>query len=382
MAVFKTTNSGISGSSPYKNSMIGKWETPIRMIIQNESDICAKNDDLAKTLFQIANSKHFGESFVARDEFDVFTPVAEGGSAPQDAYADKYSKFIEHTTFKKQFRITLEMMEDSLTSQMELKARKFVRAYYRTRNLFASTLLTGAVNLATATSGNINHVAFGPAGATQLFDISAADGKALFSAASARADKNRFHYVLGSGVKIDTALVENVLAALVSKIRNMKDENGLAMGYTADTIVIPSDDPALEAAVKKVLGSEFGNGQGGLLSGSINLNYGNWTLVVDPLWQRSESTSHPMIVFSSRARDNLSGAIFLNRKPLTITAHVDQDTDDYIWNGIARHSAGFVSHKWAALVDILDYNTTDLYNGGTILTTSGNTPDESAALSL
>ena len=48
MAVFKTTNSGISGSSPYKNSMIGKWETPIRMIIQNESDICAKNDDLAK----------------------------------------------------------------------------------------------------------------------------------------------------------------------------------------------------------------------------------------------------------------------------------------------------------------------------------------------
>lgn len=344
--IFSTTNSGINES---KNAMIGKWENPLRMIIQNESDICAKNDDLVKALFEVTTSKHFGESFVAQGEFDIFAPTAEGGAAKQDVFKEEYSKFLKHATFKKQFVITLEMMEDSLTSQMALKARKFVRAYYRTRNLFASKILTGATGAT---------VTFGPEGSTQTFDTTSADGVALFSK-SHTGGSNRFHAIKA----LDTSVVEATISAAVDTIRNMKDENGLALGYTADTIVIPGNDPKLEAAVKKVLGSEFGNGDGGLLSGSINIHYGNWTLVVDPLWQRTVTTSHPMIIFSSQARRNLSGGVFLNRKPLTLSAHVDQSTDNYIWNGISRWSAGFVTHKWACVYDLLDASSTKCYDG-------------------
>lgn len=350
--IFSTTNSGINATN---NAMIGKWENPLRMIIQNESDICAKTDDLAKTLFCMSKSKHFGESFVAQDEFDVFVPTEEGGAAPKDAYREVASKFLKHTTFKKQFRITAEMMDDSLTSQMEMKARKFVRAYYRTRNLFASKMLTGA----TAAT-----VAFGPEGKTMNFDATTADGKPLFSKTH-EGGSNRFHYILSSGNKLEVAVVEAILSAGVDTIRNMKDENGLAMGYTANQIMIPSNDPKLEAAVKKVLGSEFGSGDGGALSGAINLHYGNWELVVDPLWQRTVMTSHPMIISSTVARDNLAGGVFLNRKPLTMSAHVDQDTDDYIWNGNSRFTAGYVTHKWTSVFDILENGTAKCFDAGT-----------------
>ena len=356
--IFTTTNSGINETN---NAMIGRWETPLRMIIQNESDLCAKNDDLVKALFEVVNSKHFGESFVAQSEFDIFAPTAEGGAAKQDTFKEEYSKFLKSVSFKKQFRITQEMMEDSLTSQVGLKAKKFVRAYYRTRNLFASGILTGATGAS---------VTFGPTGATQTFDTTTADGVALFSKAH-ESGSNRFHVIKA----LDTAVVEAAISAAVDTIRNMKDENGRALGYTADTIVIPGNDPKLEAAVKKVLGSEFGNGDGGLLSGSINIHYGNWTLIVDPLWQRTVTTSHPMIIFSSQARRNLSGAVFLNRKPLTLSAHVDQNTDDYIWNGRSRFTGGFVTHKWACVFDLLDASSTKCYDGGTAA-------DVSSALTL
>ncbi|MBE6689840.1 MAG: hypothetical protein E7590_00980 [Ruminococcaceae bacterium] len=368
--VFSTTNSGINEQN---NALIGRYETPIRMIIKNESDQCAKNDDLVKALFEVQKSKKFGESIVTENEFDLFTPTDEGGKAPNVTYKTVAEKFLKHTTFKSQFRITQEMMEDSLTNQITAKAEKHTRSYYRTRNLFASKLLSGALGGADGTNKTIT---FGSKSAQKTFDITTADGKALFSALH-ETGANRFYHILGSGVKISNAAVKAALSAGVEKIRNMKDETGYAMGYTADTIVIPGDDYPLEQAVKEVLGSEYGNGEGGVLSGSINIHYGNWTLVVDPLWVRADKTVHPIVVMSSQARRNLQAAIFFDRRPLTIRAHVDQETDDYIWNGSARMVGGFTTHKHACLFEILDNNTTVLLDKGV-----AGTSTESQLISL
>lgn len=365
---FLSTNSGISDT---KNATIGRFETPIKAIIMKESDLCSKNNDLVKALFSVQKSNKFGESVVMQNDFDIFAPTDEGGDATADTFKETASKFIKHATFKKQFNVSLEMMEDANYSLVTQKAKRFARSYYKTRNLFASKLLTGAT---AGANGNATSVTFGPTGATKTFDITTADGKALFSAAHT-VSPNRFHHV-GA---VSTELVAQVLTAAVCEIRNMKDENNYSMGYTADTVVIPCDDHALEAAVKKVLGSEFGNNAEGALSGSINLHYGNWTLIVDPLWTRTVKTSHPMIVFSSEARDNLMAAPFFDRKCLTVNAFVDQNSLDYVWTGAARWSAGFVTHKWACLVDLLDTSTTALFDSSAT-GTSGATTTESIAL--
>ena len=366
--IFSTTNSGINENN---NPLIGKYENPIRMIIQNESDMCAKNDDLVRALFEVQKSKKFGESIVTENEFDLFSPTDEGGKAPNVSYNVVAEKFLKHVTFKSQFRITEEMMEDSQYNQIEVKARKHTRSYYRTRNLFASRLHAGALGGA---DGKNKVITFGSKSATKTFDITTADGKALFSALH-ESGANRFYHVLGA--VIDTGVVSAALSCAVEKIRNMKDESGYAMGYTADTIVIPGDDYPLEQAVKQVLGSEYGNGEGGVLSGSINLHYGNYTLVVDPLWTRTDKTVHPIMVESSHARRNLQGSIFFDRRPLTIKAHVEPETDDYIWNGSARMVGGFTTHKHTCLIELLDKSTTALLDGGV-----AGTSAESAIITL
>lgn len=352
--IFTTTNSGLGTDGAGQNTNIGKWENPLRMIIQNESDICAKSDNLVKTLFEVVTSKHFAESYAGQSEFDLFAPVGEGGDAPKDAPKDTWSKVIENVTFKKQFRITEEMMEDSLTSQINRRARGFVRAHYRTRNMFAHAMMIGGVG---------NTITFGVGGKTKIFDTQSADGKPLFS--KQHEDGSNRHYYVLTGTTMEFALVKNILTAAVSHIRNMKDENNYAMGYTANQIIIPANDPKLEEVVKAVLGSEFGSGTGGTLTGQMNLHYGNWELVVDPLWQKTVASSHPFIVTSTTARQNLEGAVFQNRKTLTVSAHKDQNSDDYIWNGASRYTAGFTTHKWTGFYEILDKGSTTTMEGGT-----------------
>ena len=45
---------------------------------------------------------------------------------------------------------------------------------------------------------------------------------------------------------------EEALAELSVKLRNMKDENGDPLGYTADTLILPSNRPIAEIIAKKV----------------------------------------------------------------------------------------------------------------------------------
>jgi hypothetical protein len=351
--IFGTTNSGLGENGDGMNALIGKWENPLRMIIQNETDICAKTDNLAKTLYEMETSKHFAESYAGQSEFDIFAPVNEGGAAPKDSFKDEYEKTLKNHTWKKQFRVTMEAMDDSLSSLIKRKARAFVRSHFRTRNMYAHAMLIGAT---------ADKVTFGPAGHTRQFDATTADKLPLFSKEH-EGGSNRYHTVL-TGSTLEFALVKSILTAAVSHIRNMKDENGYALGYTANQIVIPANDPKLEETVKAVLGSEFGSGTGGMLTGEMNLHYGNWELVVDPLWQKTVASSHPFIVSSTAARQNLSGAVFQTRMPLFVTAHRGIDDDDYVWNGNSRYAAGFVSHKWTGLYEILDKGSTTLMDSG------------------
>ena len=133
--------------------------------------------------------------------------------------------------------------------------------------------------------------------------------------------------------------LEAGLAALASKIRNMKDENGEVLGYTADTIILPGNRPAAETLVKKVCGSQGALGNG---YNDINLQYGNWNIVIMPDWQTADDR---MMIMSSEANKNLGGNMFFNRVPLTVSNWVDHHTGNYLWCGRCRFGVGFGSYK-------------------------------------
>ena len=140
-------------------ALYGKLATPLKMIIEHESDACAKKMGVQKTLFNIEKSNKFGETIIGTSDFDVFKKVAEGEGAHGDKIGDTYKKFIEHIQFMKEFVITQEMLEDAnygVAADAKRRAEHFVRAYYKTMNKICSTALihAKATTLAAGAAGN------------------------------------------------------------------------------------------------------------------------------------------------------------------------------------------------------------------------------------
>ena len=328
-----------SKSTGTNNAAIGKLETPIKMIIEHESDILTKKGGICSALFNVEKSSRFGETIVGGNEFNIFAATPECEAAEQDTVTETYQKFIEHIQFMKEFVISAEMMEDAnygIAADAKHRAENFARAYYKTINKICEVALSnGTLARANFAGTNIN--------------LTTGDGIPLFSSGhSWGSDSNsgmqsNYYYgdVFGSGStrNYSTEVFEESLYTLAGKIRNMRDENGEPLGYTADTIILPSNQPKLESIVKKVCGSDGALGNG---YNDINLHYGNWNVIVLPSWQ---TTDMRVMVMSSEANKNLQGNMFFNRVPLTVTSWIDNHTGNYIWNGRCRFGVGFGSYK-------------------------------------
>ncbi len=334
MIIYNKTTQGMSA--------IGKIETPIKMIIEHESDLLAKKGGICSALFNVEKSNHFGETIINRSDFDVFKATEEGMPAELDTIYDVSKKFIEHIQFTKEFAITAEMMEDSqngIAQEAKRRAENFTRAYYKTIN----SLCTAALASATLESVNFSGTPI---------DLTTADGNPLFSSShtwgreitSYGYQSNYFYgdifcHTVDGERKYSTEVFEEALTELSFKLRNMKDEHGEPLGYVADTIILPGNRPMAEVIAKKVCGTY---GSLGSNLNDINVNFGNWSIVVMPGWVADEDTC---LIMSSEANKNLSGNMFFNRVPLTVSNWVDHHTGNYIWNGRCRFGVGFGSYK-------------------------------------
>ena len=320
-----------SKSSGLNPAACGRLETPIKMIIEHESDLLTRKGGIRDSLFNVEKSSRFGETIVGTNEFGVFSATAEGEAAESDTVNEVYSKFIEHIQFMKEFTVTAEMMEDAvvgIAADAKRRAEGFTRAYYKTMNKICESALVNGLS-STASFANAT------------LDLTTPDGCPLFSSNHAYGedgDGKQSNYFYGK-IFDDTAascdVFEESLYELSVKLRNMRDENGEPLGYTADTIILPGNRPVAEAIAKKACGS-FGS------SDSVNLNFGAWRVIVLPGWQASDNR---VMIMSSEANKNLAGNMFFNRVPLTVTSWIDNHTGNYVWNGRCRFGVGFGSYK-------------------------------------
>ena len=331
-----------SKSSGLADSAIGKLETPIKMVIEHESDMQTKKGGICDWLFNIEKSGKFGETIIGQNEFDVFRAAPEGAGAENDTISETYRKFIEHIQFMKEFTITAEMMEDAVSgiaADAKRRAENFTRAYYKTINKICETAL------ANGTKTTVNY-------AKVDLDLTSPDGLPLFhnshkwgpSTGTNGTQSNCFWGdIFSSGAEgareYSTATFEKALYDLSIKLRSMKDENGEPLGYSADTIILPGNRPMAELIAKKVCGSELAPGNN---YNDVNLHFGKWNVVVLPGWQ---SDKDAVMIMSSEANKNLAGNMFFNRIPLTVTNWVDNHTGNYLWCGRCRFGVGFGNYK-------------------------------------
>lgn len=313
--------------------MFGKWEHPIKALIENESNLYEKSKSILDVLFNVEKSKRYAETIMGESDFDTFMSKEEGQGAENDSVEKTYDKTIYHIEFAKEFTITRKMVDDAnmgMGANMKSKPTKFVRAYYKTRIKLAAQALINA----TKPSMNFNR---------STVDLTSGDGLPLFHnkhtyATEKMKGKHQSNYFYGD-ITSDITKFEKTLAVLANRMRNFKDENGETLGYTADTLIIPCNRPELEMMAKKVIGTERTTGSD---YNDINTQYGNWTLVVLDGW---ECDHDEFMVQSSEANKNLLGNMFFNRVKLDIRNGIDDHTRNMYWNGYCRFGVGFTTWK-------------------------------------
>jgi hypothetical protein len=332
--------------------MFGKFEHPIKMLIENESNQCEKNKTILDLLFNVEKSNRYAETIMGESDFDTFQSKGEGQGAENDSVEKTYDKTIEHIEFAKEFTITRKMADDAkfgMGTNMKNKPRKFVRSYYKTRvKLAAQALINGTSKTMTFNKAKV--------------DLTVGDGLPLFHSAhpystSKMKGKTQSNYFYGN-ITSSSEVFEEALAIAANKLRNFKDENGETMGYTADILVIPCNRPRLEMMAKKVIGSERTTGSH---DNDINTQYGNWTLVVLDGWETNDDR---FMVMSSEANENLLANMFFNRVPLDIRNGIDDHTRNMYWNGYCRFGVGFTTWKHIALL----VNSAEAVAGATEIT--------------
>lgn len=314
--------------------MYGRFEHPIKALIQNESNALEKKKTCLNVLFNIEKSNRYAETVMGQSDFDTFQSVKEGEGAENDSVEGTFKKTIEHIAFMKEFTITKEMADDAkmgMGTNMKAKPKGFIRAYYKTRTKLAAWALANA----TKKEGKFNKA---------LVDLTVGDGLPLFSGKHLYSQekfkgKTQSNYFYGASICSSTTEFEKVLGILANKMRNFKDENGETMEYTPDVLVLPCNRPNLEQIAKKVIGSERTTGTN---YNDINTQYNNWTIVILSGWETDDDR---FMLMSSEANEQIMGSMFYNRVNLDIRNYIDEHTRNFVWNGYCRFGIGFTTWK-------------------------------------
>ncbi len=315
----------------------GKFEHPIKGIIEHESNIWEKHKGILPFLFNVEKSNRYSETVMSQTDLDLFDGVFEGQSGNNDSVRKGFHKTTYFYTYMKSIGITKEALEDSKTgfaSDTSNAIRGLVRSYNKTKIQLGAQALINGTNSEFVFRGH-------------TLDTKTGDGLSLFNKAHtysqpqfAKRSQSNYYYgeVLGSEVEFEDAL--NVIS---NKMRNVEDENGEPMEYIADTLIIPSNRPNLEKIVKRVVGTERIVGSDW---NDINIQYGQWHMVVLPGWR---TTDDRFMIMSREANKHLMGNMFYNRRPLEVKSWVDNNTWDYCWSARTRLGVGFNTWKHISL---------------------------------
>lgn len=316
-----------SEGSGVNDSVFGKSQFPIRMLIEKKAE-AFENLSVIDKIFSMEKSKNFAEKLTGMTSMHGFKPVGEGGAYPVDEMQEGYDKVIQHVTFKDSFKITQEMVEDSKVMNMKSRPTQFVNGYYRTREQFGAAILGGAVQ-------GKSSVVFGG----HTFDTTCNDKLSLF---------NTGHTSITGGAanqsnKFTNAFSNDSLAAIEASMQNFRDDNDNILAVVPDTIIIPND-AKLKKAVFEVIGADK---DPDTANNGFNFTFGRWNVIVWAyLNQFIGAESTPYIIMDSNYNEDYKGAVWYDRVPLSIHSYIDRNTDDNVWNGRARFSAGF--NDWRA----------------------------------
>lgn len=316
-----------SEGSGLNDSIYGKCQTPIKIFMEKKAE-AFENETVVEKIFNKQKSKHFAEKATSTTSMESFAPVGEGGKYPNSGMQEGYGQTFEHETWKNSFSITSEMAEDSVLMNLRKRPAAFLNSYYRTRELFGAALMGGAL------SGSTSIAIRG-----KTFKTTANDGLSLFNTGHTSITGE----CANQSNVFTNAFSNDMLAKVETEMQNFKDDNGNILAVAPDTIIIPND-----AVLKKEVFAAIGADKDpATANNGFNYTFGRWRVIVWAyLNQYLASDAKPWILMSSQYNEDYGGALWYDRRELTMKSYIDESTDDNIWKGSARWSAGF--NDWRA----------------------------------
>lgn len=360
--ISKTT----AGLADGNNALIGKLATPLKMYILKQSKEAEKKDGPAKWLCDMDSSDRFAESAVAVARRSGLELTEPGANYPQyDRHETDLVTIYHHqyTRFEVIPRADVADSRGGVTSEMRRQLRFLTGDYYVTKNQLAAAMII---------SGTKTKHYF-PNGKSILLPAPA--DKALYCNDHPIGDdgdtqSNLFYTTRAAGTNIDFSMVSDIMGEASVRLRNMMTNDGTASGFTANYMIIPGNNRALETACKKAIGSELSD-NGASSSNGINIQHGNWGLIVLTDWKVADGRC-PIAFMSTYARDMLGGFKMFDREPLEINDSVNPLNGNYQWSAYSRIGIGSYTYLHTLMIESLANGTTTLYDGQTAETAATN----------
>lgn len=309
-----------SKASGVNDSIFGKSQEPIRMMLEQQEEAFQKMSIIDK-VFYMDETKDFANKYTIETSLGNFQPTGENGKYPETGFQEGYSKVIEPETWKNQFAVTQEMVEDAKMGKVKSRASAFMLSYNRTKELFAANILN---------YGNATTMTFGG----KTFDISGADGKAMF----ATDHPSKTGETAAQSNLYNAPFSYDNLSYAEEKMHYFRDDSGNILTCSPDTIIIP-DKASIKKLVFEAIGSELNPTTS---NNGVNFNYSRFNVVISPYLTALAGTTSGLetwMLMDSSFNEAYQALIWLDRIPLTTKSYIENSNDSNIFSGRSRYAA-------------------------------------------
>ena len=323
-----------SEGSGVNDVFFGKYDAPIRAMIMDYAEPY-QAEPMIKKLFANVSSSHFAEAYASSTAMENWLPVGENAAAPTNGYQAGPTKTIPNLEWKSDFSISKTMIEDTNVAEIKQRPRKFVNAFYRTRENFAAAIYGGAIAGKKAVNIDVG------GGAYATVDITGADGEALFSTnhksftGKGKAQSNLY----------SDEISNDAIMAVETEMQNRRDEDGNLLDIRPDTILIPNDYQ-LKKAVFAAIGADK---DPDTAYNGFNYNFGRWNVIIwNQINQYITDGSKPWMMLDTNFIQDYFAAVFQDRTDMQIDVFKEKN-DALTYHGRARFGAGFTNYRFASV---------------------------------
>lgn len=318
-----------SEASGLNDSIYGKVQAPIQMFLEQRAEAFESKSMLGE-FFVMGKSDNFGDLITGMTAMDDFQPGVENGNYPATSTQEGYKKLLEYPEWRQSFAISKKMIEDGKLMDLNKKPGAFIKAFNRTREGFGAALFGGAVQRKQKVKFN-----------GMEFDVTGADGVPLFHTAH----KPKVKGAVQSNLFSD-AFSADALDRAEAAMQQFKGDNGELLNVAPTTIAI-ANTPALKRKVFEVIGADL---DPNTANNGFNFQVGRWNVKIwNYLNQFLGEDAEPWMLLDDALNEEVGGAVWNDRVPLSVHSYINQDNDANVWKGRARFNACFNDFRFSCL---------------------------------